>query len=207
MKRMGVAIKVGAEVMNKLPRMGGWLMGGVCLVVASVLFTLLHKGEGEREAVFYLTDHHGQAVSHKTYEGKPMLVFFGFSTCADICPAQMFRLTQVLDRLDAEGYQGAIQPVFISVDPQRDDAASVARFLQPYHKDFAGLTGSWSALAQAANAFATYLDSAPENAQPGYQLTHASSAYLVNERGGIVGHLSFSESVEQLVEKTQLALL
>ena len=183
------------------------ILAMACILMATTAFSLLHREDGARHANFHLTDHHGQAVSHNTYSGKPMLVFFGFSSCADICPVQMARLTQVLNRLDSQGHAGAIQPVFISVDPQRDDPASVAKFLQAYHADFVGLTGSWSSLAQAANSFSTYLDTAPQNPQPGYQLTHSSTAYLVDEHGRIVGHLTFSDSIDELVKQTQANLL
>lgn len=176
------------------------------VILASVSFAVLHHDDGVREVTFNLTDQHGKVVTQNHYEGKHMLVFFGFTSCSGICPTQMMRLTRALNSLDKNGYQGQIKPVFISVDAERDTPQVIASYLEIYHGNFDGLTGSRELLKQTADSFKVYLDSPPADKEPGYQLTHSSVAYIIDPEGNMVDYIPFDLPDADIVSKIESQL-
>ena len=150
------------------------------IVGTSFAFVLLHHEEGGNRIAFSLTDQDGDRVTQKNLAGKNLLVFFGFTSCRDVCPAQMSKLSNVMNALDKSGHGKQITPVFISVDPERDSVEKVAAYLQHFHSSFVGLTGTRPALQSAADRFKTLLDQVPKNPTSGYQLTtHPLCTWLI----------------------------
>jgi protein SCO1/2 len=150
------------------------------IVGTSFAFVLLHHEEGGNRIAFNLTDQDGDRVTQKNLAGKNLLVFFGFTSCRDVCPAQMSKLSNVMNALDKSGHGKRITPVFISVDPERDSVEKVAAYLQHFHSSFVGLTGTRPALQSAADRFKTLLDQVPKNPTSGYQLTtHPLCTWLI----------------------------
>ena len=133
-------------------------------------------------------------------------MFFGFTNCHAICPTQMHKLSTVVTALDATGYRSSVTPVFVTVDPERDDAPRIADYLQNFHKDFVGLTGSRAALEHAAERFNTILAQAPDQAAPGFQLTHSSVVYVVDPYSQIVDYIPFDLEPEQMKQRIQANL-
>ena len=100
---------------------------------------------------FALTDHNGAPRTDRDFHGRHMLVFFGYATCDGICPVGLKRMTDALDALGPDA--AAIQPVFITVDPERDTADKLRATLPTLHPRLIGLTGTETALRDVAKAY------------------------------------------------------
>ncbi len=131
---------------------------------------------------FALTDHTGSAVTEASYRGRWLLVFFGFTNCPDICPTTLAELADVVDGLGPSA--DAVQPIFISVDPTRDNPAALAEYVAAFHPAIVGLTGANEALAAAASSFRAYYERTEQAEAPdGYTMAHTSAVYLVSPEG------------------------
>ena len=103
---------------------------------------------------FELIDHTGKPRTERDFRGKLMLVYFGFTYCPDICPTDLQAIGQTLDKLGAEA--DSVQPLFITVDPERDTAQHLAEYVPMFHPRLIGLTGSAEAIRKAADAYKVY---------------------------------------------------
>ena len=101
-------------------------------------------------APFTLTDQNGRAVTEKDYQGKLMLVFFGYTFCPDVCPTALGDVALALDALGADAR--AVKPLFITIDPERDTAAILAAYVPLFHESLVGLTGTSEQIAQTTQA-------------------------------------------------------
>ena len=190
--------------MNMSPRMKS--IGFFALVLAAVAtsFALVARNyEADGRVTFSLTNQHGDTVTQKDFGGRHLLVFFGFTNCHGICPTHMSNLTRVMAQLDATGHARGVTPVFISVDPERDVPAKVAAYVERFDHRFVGLTGSRAALEGVAASFKTFLQDAPPREADDYQVSHASTVYVVDPFGRIVDYLSFAEGVEAVAERVR----
>ncbi|WP_420405350.1 SCO family protein [Nisaea sp.] len=135
---------------------------------------------------FELTDETGARVSPKSYAGKYMLVYFGYSYCPDICPTDLTVMGQALDSLGPLAER--VQPLLISVDPGRDTPGALRDFTDAFHPALVGLTGTEAEVAAAAKAYRVHrrrfrLDGA---ADEDYLVDHSTLTYLMGPDGGFV---------------------
>lgn len=142
-------------------------------------------GEATQEAFrpeFRLEDAAGRPVTNEDFRGRYQLVFFGFTNCPDVCPTTLSEVAQVMDDLGPEADQ--VQPLFISVDPERDAGAELAEFTSAFHPSILGLTGSPEATRAAAGSFKIFFAREEDPAAPdGYSMAHASALYLIGPDG------------------------
>ncbi len=171
-------------------------------LVASRLLEPEHSRtvEGTSSAIsgtFRLLDHTGREVTEKTYDGKWRLVFFGYTFCPDICPTTLSTIADVMDLLGADAER--VQPLFISIDPERDDVEAVAAFVKAFHPSIVGLTGTPEQIAATARSFRVYYariedESAPE----GYLMDHSAFIYLMGPDGRFVTVLREADGAEKI---------
>ena len=109
----------------------------------------LMYGRGPIGGPFTLTDPTGKRRSDSEFRGRLMIVYFGYTYCPDVCPADLMAITQALDTLGpaAEG----VQPIFITVDPERDTNV-LGEYIAAFHHSFVGLTGSPEEIRKVANS-------------------------------------------------------
>jgi cytochrome oxidase Cu insertion factor (SCO1/SenC/PrrC family) len=100
---------------------------------------------------FSLIDHAGRRVSEADLRGRYLLVFFGYTFCPDVCPTDLQTIGTALHALGKAGER--VQPIFITLDPERDTAEVLARYVRHFHPRFLGLTGTPEAIALAAQTF------------------------------------------------------
>jgi protein SCO1/2 len=100
---------------------------------------------------FTLTSHTGARVSDRDFRGRLMLVYFGFTNCADTCPGDLLTIGHALERLGAA--QERIQPLFVTVDPETDTPEAMATYLEHFHPRIVGLTGSEAEIAAVTKAY------------------------------------------------------
>ena len=177
------------------------MAGAIVVAIAFVRPT-----EPALHVAFSLTDHTGAGVSERDFGGRHLLVFFGFTNCAQICPAQMGKLTAAMARLDQSGHADRITPLLISVDPERDTPERLARFLARFDGRFVGLTGTRPALSEAAASFKAYLQTAPPQGSGDYQVVHATTVYVVGPDSRIVGYIAGSGDAEAIAAEVRKTL-
>jgi len=156
---------------------------------ASVLY-----GESGFIARFELHDHHGAAADAGRFRGRFALVFFGFTHCKVICPRALAKLERVMSSLGPRVKE--VQGLYITVDPRRDSAVVLKRFLAKSYPNFLGLTGSEEQIAAAKSAFRVFASRGPTE-DGDYAVPHTAITYVLGPDGTLVDHWpdSLSESV------------
>ncbi len=134
---------------------------------------------------FALTASDGRTVKWDDFAGKYRIVYFGYAYCPDICPTDMQRVAQGLKVLKADDPAKAamIQPIFITIDPERDTPAVVGEFAAAFSPDIVGLTGTPDQIAAAAKAFKVFFAKGEAVAGGGYLVDHSNIVYLFGPNG------------------------
>ena len=142
-------------------------------------------------AQFVLVDDEKGVFDLKSLESRWSFIFFGFMYCPDICPTTLYEMSSVKREIVARGISKSdIQFVFISVDPVRDKAAQIQRYVQYFDPDFLGATGSIGQLTNLTRQLGAPFRAEPETASNVYQVTHSSAVYLVDPFGQYAGIIS-----------------
>ncbi|XP_074182775.1 protein SCO2 homolog, mitochondrial isoform X3 [Rhinolophus sinicus] len=152
-------------------------------------------GQGD----FSLLDHRGQARCKADFRGQWVLLYFGFTHCPDICPDELEKLVRAVRLLEAEPGLPPVQPVFITVDPERDDVAAMARYVQDFHPRLLGLTGSPEQVAQVSRSYRVYYSAGPKDEDQDYIVDHSVAIYLLSPDGLFTDYYGRAQSAEQVV--------
>ena len=157
----------------------------------------LMYGRGTVGGPFTLTDQAGHTRSDSEFRGKLMVVYFGYTYCPDVCPADLMAISQALDALGpaAEG----IQPVFITVDPERDTKA-LADYVAAFHPSLVGLTGSPEEIRKVANSYKAFYVKVPDERSGEYSIDHAGVNYLMGRNGEYLGFMPPQTGPDRLTE-------
>jgi protein SCO1/2 len=147
---------------------------------------------------FALIDQSGQARTDADFRGKLMLVYFGFTYCPDVCPTDLQEIGLAVDRLGAAGE--VVQPIFISVDPERDRPEHLRDYMPLFHPRFIGLTGEADAIRQAARLYRVYYEKVERDDQADYTVAHSAFIYLMGRDGQYLGFFPPGTSAERLAE-------
>lgn len=148
------------------------------------------------KARFTLVDHHGNTVTEQTYRGKWLLVFFGYTSCPDVCPTTLYDMARTLKALGADADR--LQPLFVSVDPERDTVDVLAQYIPAFGPSITGLTGQPENVEQATRAFRVHYE---KIASPGgYTMDHQSSLYLIRPDGDFETAFPHGMKVERMVK-------
>lgn len=147
---------------------------------------------------FTLTDQNGRRVTEKDFLGKYMLIFFGYTYCPDVCPTELQVMTAALDEMGAAAEQ--IQPIFITVDPQRDTPDIVKSYVENFGPRLVGLTGSADEIAVAAKAYRVYFAKAGKTDSQDYLMDHSSIIYLMGPDGQFRKHFTYTTDAAKLAD-------
>ncbi|XP_007952959.1 protein SCO2 homolog, mitochondrial [Orycteropus afer afer] len=156
-------------------------------------------GQGD----FSLLDHQGQTRCKADFRGQWVLMYFGFTHCPDICPDELEKLVHVVQQLEAQPNLPPVQPVFVTVDPERDNVAAMARYVQDFHPRLLGLTGSTEQVAQVSRSYRVYYSAGPKDEDQDYIVDHSTTIYLLNPDGLFTDYYSRGRSAAQIVESVQ----
>jgi protein SCO1/2 len=184
----------------------GFLIGA--LTAAAVL--LLTAPDGTRQVQssgtalvggpFSLIGADGKTVTDQDFRGRYMLVFFGFTHCPDICPAELQVIAEALDKLGDKAAK--VVPIFITVDPERDDPKTMGEYVKSFGPNFVGLTGSPDAIAAAAKAYRVAYTKAENTASPeNYNVDHSALVYLMDPDGQYLAHFPYGTGAQEMAEK------
>lgn len=138
------------------------------------------------ESRFTLTDHTGQAVTQDTYKGQNTLIYFGFTYCPAICPTELRKISEVMDLLPTDVSKN-VQPLFITVDPERDTVPVMAGYVSLFHSKMIGLTGTMDQITDTKNAFKVFARKAEDPDLSDYTMDHSSYIYFMDEHGALKG--------------------
>src|SRR3546814_481801 len=180
------------------------VLGAVTLgyAVVRVLTSDPSSGAGFGEPLiggsFSLVDGEGRARTDEDFRGELMFVYFGFTFCPDVCPTELQAMGQALDRLGSDAEQ--VQPIFITIDPERDTPEIVGQYVKSFHPRMVGLTGSPEQVAAAAKAYRVYYRKATVEGSSDYLMDHSSIVYLMDRQGKFLTHFSHGTSPEDMAE-------
>ena len=156
---------------------------------------------------FSLIDHNGNEVSESSFSGSWLMVYFGFTHCRVVCPRSLARLSAVLDALPQEAVD-AIEPLYISVDPERDLPDVMKRYLEDQYPRFRGLTGTPTQVEAAKASFKVFAERKIDAEDPdGYAMPHTSFTYLIDPKGIYVTHWVETKSEHDIISDIEKRLL
>ena len=153
---------------------------------------------------FVLENGDGKPVTDRDFRGKFMLVYFGYTYCPDVCPTTLNEVANALDHLGASANR--LQPIFITVDPERDTPAVMKQYTAAFTPRLLGLTGTPEQIAKVAQEYRVYY--AKHRTGPGpndYSMDHSSILYLMGPDGKFIAPLRADEPGTQMA--TDLAKL
>ncbi|MCB2106783.1 MAG: SCO family protein [Rhodobacteraceae bacterium] len=163
----------------------------VAFAVAAVSTITLYRGQNPALQVtvvdgrikpFSLIGPGNQLITNAHFRGKWMLLFFGYTHCPDICPTTMLTIASVLNDLGDEAVK--LQPIFITIDPERDSPALLKDYLANFDSRILGLGGDEQRVAEAAEAFGVFYRKQPiDNSDGDYYMDHSTALYLVDPDG------------------------
>ena len=163
------------------------IAAGIAWYQVRMAETMTSAGSAAVGGPFTLTDHTGRTVTDAAYRGRWQLIYFGYTYCPDVCPTELSVMSQALDAMGPTAEK--VQPLFVSVDPQRDTVPHLAGYVSLFHPRLVGLTGTPEQVAAAAKAYRVYYakvpvkDAGPEN----YTMDHSSFIYLMGPDGSFRG--------------------
>jgi protein SCO1/2 len=177
------------------------LMTSLCaneLPSAAKLMDDLMWNRGPIGGPFALVDHTGRPRTDADFRGKLMVIYFGYTSCPDICPADLTSIAVAIDQLGAEANE--VQPIFITVDPERDTSEHLAEYVTAFHPRLIGLTGTSDEIRKVATAYKTYFVKAKGRSVSDYVVDHTAFIYLVGRDGRYLGFLPPSTTPERISE-------
>lgn len=155
---------------------------------------------------FSLVDHTGRRVTDRDFRGRHMLIALGYTRSPDVTPASLQTIAAALDRLGVRGER--VTPILITLDPARDDPATLAGYVGRFHPRLVGLTGSEAEIVDVARAYHSlfHRESEPVRSQD-YGIRHPALIYLMGPDGRFVTHFGPGTGVDTLVERLAKELL
>ncbi len=149
---------------------------------------------------FTLIDHKGAQRQGTDFRGKFMLVYFGYSFCPDVCPAALSNITKALNQIGNKATE--VQPLFITLDPERDQIGQLATYVQNFHPSLIALTGTTAQVKDAQKMFRVYAAKAQsDGSSTEYAMNHSSIIYLMDRQGRMIAHFNHTTPSEDIAQK------
>ncbi|XP_031587453.1 protein SCO2 homolog, mitochondrial isoform X2 [Oreochromis aureus] len=155
------------------------------------------------QGTFSLMDHTGCRRTKRDFLGNWVLLYFGFTHCPDICPDELEKLSTVVATLDRDTSLPPVQPLFITVDPERDDEAALARYVKDFHPRLIGLTGTVEEVKHAGRDYRVYASAGPKDEDGDYIVDHTILIYLVSPDGLFLDYYNRMKSAEQIADSVR----
>jgi len=150
---------------------------------------------------YLLMDTKGRAVSNEDFPGRFQLISFGYTFCPDICPTTLAEMSLVMDKLGERSAR--LQPIFVTVDPERDTPEVLRRYTEFFHPAIIGLTGSPELVRRAAEHFKVrYEKYRQPGAEPGkYSVDHSAGMYLLGPDGRFLVKFAYAMPPQEIAER------
>ncbi|BFZ23395.1 hypothetical protein BsWGS_26434 [Bradybaena similaris] len=145
-----------------------------------------------------LTDHHGNRRSSTDFRGQWLLIYFGFTHCPDVCPEELEKIVGVIKKTDANEKLPKIQPIVITVDPERDTPQALKEYCSEFSPRLLGFTGSPEEIHQATHAYRVYFSAGPKDDDNDYIVDHSIISYLVDPEGQFAEYFGQNKTVDNI---------
>uniref|UniRef100_A0A8C3AB04 Synthesis of cytochrome C oxidase 2 n=1 Tax=Cyclopterus lumpus TaxID=8103 RepID=A0A8C3AB04_CYCLU len=149
---------------------------------------------------FSLLDHGGRRRTKADFLGRWVLLYFGFTHCPDVCPEELDKLSGAVATLDRDAALPPVQPVFITVDPERDDVPALARYVRDFHPRLIGLAGTPEEVKNAGRDYRVYASPGPRDEDGDYIVDHTILIYLVSPDGLFLDYYNRMKDQDQIAE-------
>ncbi len=134
---------------------------------------------------FNLTDHNGTEKTHTDFGDKYKLIYFGFTYCPAICPTELAKMTAALERLTPEK-SAQIQPLFITIDPERDTPEALKSYVSLFHPNLIGLTGTVDQINTVKKTYRIYAKKVQDETLNDYTMDHSSYIYFMTPKDELI---------------------
>ncbi|MBU0725546.1 MAG: SCO family protein [Alphaproteobacteria bacterium] len=182
-----------------------FIFGALVLLVALAgrVYWMMSEDQGKPVAAmiggpFELVDQNGKTRTEADFRDKYMLINFGYTYCPDVCPIGLQTMATALDLIGDKAKQ--VTPVFITVDPERDTVEQMKGYVEYFHPDMVGLTGTPAQVAVAAKAYRVYYKKAGEPGATDYLVDHSSIIFLMGPDGKYVTNFTHETPPERMAE-------
>ncbi len=145
---------------------------------------------------FELATHDGRRLSSKELEGRPFALFFGFTNCPDVCPTTLVEMAAILKQLGDQAER--VQPIFITVDPERDTGKVLQTYTEFFDPRILGLTGSPALVRRAADNFRIRYAKVREPGAENYAVDHSAGMILLGPDGQFIRKFAFATPVDEI---------
>jgi protein SCO1/2 len=146
---------------------------------------------------FRLNDHTGKPRTLADFRGKVVVMFFGYTQCPDVCPTTLSELAATMQKLGADAAR--VQVLFVTVDPERDTAELLSRYVPAFNPSFLGLYGDAAATAATAKEFKILYQKQPGTTPGTYSVDHSAGTYIFDPQGRLRVYESYGHGPEVFV--------
>lgn len=191
----------------KAIRIGAWTLVVVLAFALGAVFYLREAGPGAVlpgtagatiGGPFSLVDQTGASVTQASLKGHPSAVFFGYTFCPDVCPTTLYEASTWLKELGPEADK--LKVYFVTVDPERDDQAQMAAYLQAFDPRIVGLTGTPADVETMLKAYRVFWRKVPRDGED-YLMDHTASIYLLDRNAAFTGVIEYQEAHDSVMAK------
>ena len=147
----------------------------------------------------------GASFRLREMRGNTVLLFFGYTSCPDVCPTTLAELKQALEKLDEEDAK-QVQVLFVTVDPERDTPERVQEYVNHFNTDFIGLSGTEPELAEVWQDYGVFRENVEGNSAAGYLVDHTARLTLIDRNGNLRLSYAFDTPVDNIVHDLKLLL-
>lgn len=182
------------------------LLGGAALYVLDKMkaqrYKEIHKvasvGDAAIGGPFFLFDQYGKPTADTDFKGKFMFIYFGFTHCPDICPTELTKMAEVVDKLEKVGLANAVAPLLISIDPWRDTVEQMRIYAKEFHPRFLALTGTPAQVNKVAKSYRVFMNKV--GSDDDYLLDHSIIEYLVGPDGKFLKFYGKNMSADEIFD-------
>ena len=145
---------------------------------------------------FTLTDQHGARKSLVDFRGKLVLLYFGYMYCPNVCPTDLLTIAETIRSLGAKGDD--LQPVFVTLDPERDRREVLESYVKGFHPRFVALTGQVDEIRRVATAYKVFFEKVKAPGSGAYLIDHSAFTFLLDRNGRYVGIFPPGTTVDRM---------
>ena len=175
-----------------------WFVYGVIEERLHLTKEQMPASEVQIGGAFSLTNQRGETITDQSFPTKFKLVYFGFAHCPDVCPTDLGIMTQTMQALGKDADK--VQPIFITVDPERDTVEALKEYATNFYPGFQMLTGSKEAVSQAINGYKVYASQVEGHEVGKYLMNHSAFTYLMDKEGHYVTHFAHETEPEAMAK-------
>lgn len=180
---------------------------GLVLIGALLAYQYVNRGTGKSltagtqlGAPFSLIDHNGKPITEAAFEGRPTLVYFGYTRCPEICPTTLYEMSGWFDTLGEKGKD--LRAFFITVDPERDTPETMKGYAEAFSDRVTGITGDPGKVHALLAAWHIYYAKVPTD-DGDYTMDHTASVFLLDRDGDFKGTIAYGEDTGTALAKLE----